>query len=167
MTVLTHKTPEDAMEYACELLDRSTQPTLSIRTRTDVGSLPELMGKSFGSIAQYLGELGEQSLGPPFTAFYNMDMQDLDVEIGFPVSEGIKGSDEISTSEFAGGKYAACLYIGPYSEMEPAYAALSTWIDAQDYQATGIVYEVYLNDPGTTPPEDLQTQILFQLKPTS
>ena len=37
-------------------------------------------------IAQYLAEQSEQPAGAPFVAYYNMDMQNLDVEIGFPVT---------------------------------------------------------------------------------
>ena len=39
------------MAYNCELKDQPAQPTLSIRTRTAVQNLPEVIGKSFGEIA--------------------------------------------------------------------------------------------------------------------
>jgi effector-binding domain-containing protein len=151
------------MTYHCELLERPTQASLSIRTRTSVGDLPEVLAKAFGTIAGYLGEIGDEPAGPPFTAYYNMDMQDLDVEIGFPVSNQLPGREEISAGEIPGGKYATCLYTGPYKDIEPAYTALSEWIKAQGYEATGAAYELYLNDPSQTPPEELQTQILFPL----
>jgi effector-binding domain-containing protein len=59
---------------------------------------------------------------------------------------------------------ATCLHTGPYNEMEPAYDALKEWVENNGHQATGVVYELYLNDPGETPPQELQTQILFPLK---
>jgi effector-binding domain-containing protein len=122
------------------------------------------LGRAYGAIAQYLGELGEQPVGPPFTAYYNMDMQNLDVEIGFPVSGRLPGKDDISASEIQGGKVATCLYTGPYSEIEPAYNALSQWMKDNGYEATGVAYEMYLNDPEQTAPQELQTQIVFPLK---
>jgi effector-binding domain-containing protein len=152
------------MSYNCEVKEQLTQATLSIRTRTPVQDLAQILGKAYGAIAQYLGELGEQPAGPPFAAYYNMDMQDLDVEAGFPVSRRLSGKGDIKASEIPGGKVATCLYTGPYSEIEPAYTALSQWITDNGYEATGVVYEMYLNDPTQTPPQELKTQIVFTLR---
>ena len=152
------------MSYKCELKEQHTQPALSIRRRTSVQDMPQVLGAAYGAIAQYLQELGEQPAGPPFTAYYNMDMQDLDVEIGFPVSGKFPGKDDIAASEIPSGKVATCLYVGPYNEMEPAYKALLQWIEDNGYEATGVAYEMYLNDPGQVPPQELKTQIVFPLK---
>ena len=40
--------------------------------------------KPWSTILQYAGQMGVQPSGPPFVAYYNLDMQDLDLEIGFP-----------------------------------------------------------------------------------
>jgi len=152
------------MSYKCEVKEQSAQPALSIRTRTAVQDLAQVLGEAYGAMAQYLGELGEQPAGPPFTAYYNMDMQDLDVEIGFPVYKRLPGKDDIKASEIPGGKAATCLHTGPYSEIAPAYNALSEWIKDNGYEVTGVAYEVYLDDPAQTPPQELRTQILFPLK---
>jgi effector-binding domain-containing protein len=132
--------------------------------RVSVQDLPQKFGEAYGAIAQYLGELGEQPSGPPFAAYHNMDMQNLDVEIGFPVSKKLTDRGDIQAGEIPGGKMATCLYIGPYGEIEPAYDALSQWMKENGYEATGVAYEMYLNDPQQTPPQELQTQIVFPLK---
>ena len=64
--------------------------------------LREVLGKSYGSIMAYLMELGEQPVDAPFTAYYNMDMQNLDVEIGFPVGKALPGRGEIQASTIPG-----------------------------------------------------------------
>jgi effector-binding domain-containing protein len=152
------------MSYKCDVKEQATQPTLAIRTRTAVQELGRVLGEAYGTIAQYLGQLGEQPAGPPFAAYYNMDMQDLDVEIGFPVARELPSQGDIQASEIPGGKVATCLYTGPYSDIEPAYNALSRWVEENGYGTTGVAYEVYLSDPQETPPEELQTQIVFPLK---
>ena len=91
------------MSYNCELTQKTSQPTLSIRSRAAVQNMPELMGRSFGAVIQYLGELGEAPAGMPFAAFYNLDMDDLDVEIGWPVGQALPGRGEIQASEIPGG----------------------------------------------------------------
>jgi effector-binding domain-containing protein len=152
------------MSYQCELKERSAQPTLAIRTRAAVQDLSRVMGEAYGTIAQYLGELGEYPAGPPFAAYHNMDMQNLDLEIGFPVARELPGRGDIQAGEIAGGNAATCLYTGPYEDIEQPYEALSQWMEENGYQPTGVAYEMYLNDPQETPPEELQTQIVFPLK---
>jgi len=152
------------MSYKCEVKEQPAQVTLAIRTRASVQELPQAIGEAYGAIAQYLGELGEYPAGPPFVAYYNADMQNLDVEIGFPVSRKLPGKGDIQVGEIPGGKVATCLHVGPYSEIEPAYTALSEWTIENGHEVTGVAYEVYLNDPEETPPEELQTQIVFPLR---
>jgi effector-binding domain-containing protein len=152
------------MSYPCGVKEQAAQVTLSIRTRTAVQNLPQVLGQGYGAIAQYLGELGEQPAGPPFAIYYNMDMADLDIELGFPVARQFPGRAEIKASEIPGGRVATCLYTGPYSDIAPAYEALSQWLKDKGYEASGVVYEFYLNDPDQTPPPELQTQIVFPLK---
>ena len=152
------------MAYQCEVKEQTSQPTLAVRTRTSVAKLPEVMGQTYGTIAQYLGSLGEQPAGPPFAAYHNMDMEDLDVEIGFPVSRDIAGRGDIQAGRLPEGRVATCIHIGPYGEIADAYNALSEWVEAEGYEPTGVAYEMYLNDPNETPPEALMTQIVYPLE---
>ena len=152
------------MSYHCELKEWSAQPTLVIRTRTAVQDLPQVLGDAYCAIEQYLRELEEPPAGPPFTAYHNMDMQNLDVEIGFPVPRELPGRGDIQAGHLPEGKIATYLYTGPYSDMEPAYDALSRWIEENGYEPTGVAYEFYLTDPEETPPEEHQTQIVYPLK---
>jgi effector-binding domain-containing protein len=151
------------MEYQCELVDHPAQPALTVRTRSSVQDLPQLLGKTFGAIMQYLGELREQPAGGPFTAYYNMDMQNMDVEIGFPVARKLAGRGEIQPGEIPGGKAATLMHVGPYDQMQPAYDALAKWIAAQGYEAAGAAYEFYYSPP-ETPPAETRTLILFPVK---
>ena len=152
------------MDYVCELKEGSDQPVLSRRLRTSVDRLPQVMGETYGAIAGYLAEIAEAPAGPPFAAYYNMDMQDLDVEIGFPVAKKLPGRGDIQAGEIPAGKMAACLHIGPYSDVHLAYNALFQWVQEQGHEATGVAYETYLNDPGETPPQELRTQVVLRLR---
>jgi len=146
------------------LEQKSLQPVLSIRTITNQAALPELFRRSLGAVAQYLGELGEASVGPPFAIYYNMDMENLDTELGFPVRQALPGRGEIQPDEIPGGWHASLVYTGPYQGLGPAYQALTDFVIASQRQATGVAIEFYLNSPVDTPAEALQTRIVFPLK---
>ena len=151
------------MTYQCQLLDRQSQPTLAVRTRSSVQDLPQVLGRAWGAIIQHAGRMGVQPSGPPFVAYHNMEMQDLDLEIGFPFAQKLKGEGELLAGEIPGGKAAGCLHVGPYDQVGAAYEALQKWMEANGYTPSGVVYEFYLKDPHSTPPAELQTEVVFPL----
>ncbi len=154
------------MSYKFELINHPTQRVLSIRTHAAMKDLPVILPKSLDAVAQYICDLGQQPTGAPGVAYYSSDpeMQHKDIEIGYPVAQELPGQGNIQFSEMSGGKAATCLYVGPYTQLPSAYEAFMQWMQAQGYEATGVCYEVYLNDPEQTPPEALETQIVFLIK---
>lgn len=152
------------MNYKFELNEQPTQTVLSIRTRTPVERLPEEIGKAYGAIMNYLEELGEKPVNAPFAAYYNMDMNDLDVEMGFPVSKSLPEKGELKSSQIPAGKMVSYLYKGPYNQTEPVYTAMLQWVNENGYTATGVAYEFYYNSPLEVPESELLTKIVFPLK---
>lgn len=148
----------------CELREQSARPALVVRTTTSMRELQRALGRAFMVVAQYLGEMGEAPAGPPFVAYHNDDMEHLDVEIGFPVDHSLPAKGDVQPSEIPGGEQAVCTFVGPYTEISSAYDTLSRWLRERRLEPVGMVYEFYLNDPATTPPQELQTQIVFPLK---
>lgn len=152
------------MSFQFEFEVKESQPVVSIRTRCAVQDLPQVLGSAYGSIMQYLGEIGTAPAGAPFVGYFNMDMQDLDIEVGFPVTEPVTGNGEVKPGEIPAGPQVACMHIGPYSQCEPAYNALMDWIPANGHTSTGVYYEYYLNNPVDTPESELLTKIVAMLK---
>ncbi len=151
------------MENKFKLIETAEQPVLSVKKVTSLALLPQEIGKAYKIIMEYLTELGEQPVDAPFTAYYNMDMENLNVEMGFPVAKKITGKGEIISSVIPAGKKAACLYNGPYKDMGSTYEAMSKWIDDNGYKPAGVVYEYYFNSPLEVPESELLTKIVFLL----
>lgn len=152
------------MQYQFFLEEKESQPTIAIRTRTALVNLPQVLGKAYEDIMNYLSEIGVQPSGAPYVGYFNTDMQDLDIECGLPVAQPIAGTNELKPSEIPAGKQVSCLYTGPYNQIEPAYNAIMEWIPANGYTPTGVCYEFYLNNPAETPESELLTRIVFLLK---
>ena len=49
----------------------------------------------------------------PFVIYYNLNMQDLDVEIGFPASKKIDDKDHVKASKIEASKFATTLHVDP------------------------------------------------------
>lgn len=152
------------MDYKIELTDQPAQPILAMRKRTPVGSLPQVLGEAYGAIIQYLAEIGVKPSGVAFAAYYNMDMEDLDVEMGFTVEKPLEGKGEIKAGEIPAGQQVSSTYKGPYEKMAPVYEAMTQWMTAGGHIPTGVSYEFYYNSPMEVPQSELLTKIVFPLK---
>lgn len=143
-----------------ELLRKREQPTLSIRTRAKVEDLPMLIGEGYCRMAEYLKELGELLSDVPYVAYHNMDMQNLDVKIGFPVSKVLPGKGEIQSGSIPESNVVFCMYRGAYREMASTYGEMAGWIEKNGLTPTGTAYEYYYNGP-EYPESELLTMIVM------
>ncbi|WP_319560768.1 GyrI-like domain-containing protein [Marispirochaeta sp.] len=147
-----------------EIKEVDEQHTLALRYTTPVSKLSETMGKLYNEIAAYMQQEEIPFAGAPFALYHNMDMEALDVEIGFPVSSPARGKGRIQAGTLPGGKVLCTLYTGPYSGMEKPYGELMDYIQQHKLKTASFSYEYYLNDPAITPEDELQTEIYFPLK---
>jgi effector-binding domain-containing protein len=151
------------MNAQCQIETRPAQPTVSVRTRTPVSEMAAIIGPLYGRIMAYVGEMGATPTGAPFVAYYNMDMADLDIEVGFPVDRALPSRGDLAAGVLPAGDYATCMHIGPYDQVGPAYNALTEFVQQQGRTPTGVAYEYYFNSPQDTAPEQLQTLVVFPL----
>ena len=146
-----------------EMLKRTEQPVIVVRKLTRVEELPQLIGESYGKMAGYLKELGECLSDVPFVAYNNMDMQNLDVEIGFPVPSPLPGKEDIKPSVIPAGRFVFCMYRGPYTEIEDTYNEMAQWIRSNVFESAVKAYEYYYNGP-EYPESEFLTRIMMPLK---
>jgi effector-binding domain-containing protein len=149
--------------YPCEIQEQPARPTLSIRFRSPVGELAQHFGRIYTAIGQYVEEAGGEHAGPAFATYYNMDMDDLDVEAGFPVAKALPAKGEIQAGEIPGGMFAICHYTGPYAEITSAYEALTQFAGGKGYAPAGTAYEWYFDGPDV-PEQDHRTDVAFPVK---
>ncbi|MHB1132212.1 MAG: GyrI-like domain-containing protein [Chloroflexota bacterium] len=152
------------MAYECTVIEQPACPTLAARIRVPAQDMTLPLGDVYAAIRQYLAQLGEAPAGPPFAAYANMSRQNLDVELGFPVARALRGKGGIKVGEIPASRYATCLHVGPYGELDRAYAVLNAWLQAQGHQATGVAYEFYLDEGAPSPAQPPRTQLLLALR---
>ena len=82
------------------------------------------------------------------------------------VDDRFQPTGEIGLQELSGGEYAIVTHRGPYSGLPDAYRWIfREWVPKIGRQLrSGPCFEIYVNDPATTPPEDLLTEIHVPLK---
>ena len=147
-----------------EIKEVEQQNSLMVRLTTPVSKMSDVMGEVYQELAGYMGKKGIEFAGPPYAMYYNMDMEALDVEIGFPVNLSDTGEERIKPGCIPGGKIATTIHTGPYGKMEETYEKLMAYVKEKQLDVHEWMYEYYLNSPLEVKPEELQTQICFVIK---
>ena len=77
------------------------------------------------------------------------------------VDETFQAEGEIGVQTVAGGKYAMTTHRGPHDRLGQTYAKLcGQWLPENGYEPRSAPsFEIYRNNPETTPPEDLLTDV--------
>ncbi len=77
------------------------------------------------------------------------------------VSDSVTGEGEIGVQTIGGGEYAVALHEGPYSSLTETYAEIfGRWLPGTGREpGPAPCLEFYLNDPDSTVPEDLFTEV--------
>lgn len=91
--------------------------------------------------------------------------QDLRTHAGLQLKDETTAPEELEPLTLQGGSYAILHYKGPYTAIKSAYDYLfGEWLPNSGKEpADAPCFEVYLNNPAETPPEELLTEIHLPL----
>lgn len=123
----------------------------------------EDIGRLFGKGMEIVYKNQLKQVGPMLTKYYDKDFDKeyTDVEICVPVDRVIDG---LTTTH----QPAMCVhteFIGPYSEISEAYAALFDYLKENNLELVKAPYEKYIKGPGSgLEPKDFLTEIYFPVK---
>ncbi|HBF89108.1 MAG TPA: AraC family transcriptional regulator [Bacteroidales bacterium] len=93
------------------------------------------------------------------------DSEKLRYEACIVISKDIKPEGEIGVKEIVGGKYAVFMHKGPYENFQQTYDAIyKKWLPESGYELNEQpCFELYLNEPKKTKPENLKTEIYIPI----
>ena len=151
------------MDY--EVVEKELAPQLALAHRSAVtfATIADGIGAAFGALAEHAAGTGAKWAGPPFILYSEQCEGEFEIVVCMPVAPGATGGVRVTLEEIPGGLVASTVHAGPYSEVGKAYAALQEWMTDNGRRPAGMVREVYLNDPGTVPAEDLLTEIAWPI----
>jgi effector-binding domain-containing protein len=145
------------------LLEQPEQRVLSIRTTINMNDLSNVAEQAYDKIIEYLTQIGELTGGAPYVCYYNEDLENLDVEIGFPVAKTFQGTNEIAAHTIPVQKVLAGIHLGAYVDSDPLFYEMMQWLNDNGYQTQGTIYNYYLND-SNRPENELLTKIVIPIK---
>jgi effector-binding domain-containing protein len=148
-----------AMDYQISEKELAPQLALTHRVTTTMATVGERIGAGFGVLVEHGGKTGAQWAGPPFILNPEDCSDEFEMVICMPVAPGARGGEGVELEEIPGGLVAATTHVGPYREVGKAYTALQKWMTDNGRRPAGMTREVYLNDPGEVPEDELLTEV--------
>lgn len=141
----------------------SAQWALVVHQHVTTGDISQGMAEAFERLMAHAQASGAQFAGPPFNQYPEPPGPDFTFLVCMPVLPGATAGEGVSVEELPGGEAATLLHRGPYDQVEPSWQRLMEWVAASGRQPAGPVREVYLNEPGTVPPDELLTEMIVPL----
>lgn len=157
---------EPANDLDVQFRELSKRHVASVRVKVKPEHIGQTLAQILPEVMGYLTELGITPPAPPFTRYYSMSADEVDMEAGFPVPEPIVGRGRIKPSTLPGGKVAEAWHYGHYNDISKTYKAVEAWLKKQpDLKLGGAQWEVYWTDPGREPDvSKWRTQLFWTVK---
>ena len=143
------------------------QHTAVVVVTTPTARISEAMGQAFGTVFAAVGRLGATPVGPAMCRYTAYTEESVTFEAGVPVAEPFPGDGDVVGSEIGGVEAAVAVHVGPYDTLAQTYGALTAWIESRGRRPGSVMWELYLNDPDTTPPDQLRTEIFWPAEEAS
>lgn len=107
---------------------------------------------------------GEPTENPSVVGLYPLDLDgDIAFTVGVEASADDTPDDGLAVVDLPGGPVARVVHVGPHDELPLAWFPLLAWARERDHTVTGAVRESYIDDPATTDPHHLRTEITLPL----
>ena len=136
-----------ASALAIEQVACKEQLYLSVKLKTNLQSITNDISAAYMKIGAYMKQHNIPMAGP-VCAFYNTVAPDhIDMEAAIPIAKAVKTDGEVQIKARAAGMAAVAHYYGSYLRKDAAYAALESWIKANNKKVSGAPWEVYVTDP--------------------
>lgn len=127
--------------------------------------IPAKLGVMYGNIMGAIQANNIEMTGMPLTTWLFHSETKMVFEAGVPVAADFAVPEGIYIRDFEAADAVVSVFTGPYSMMKPAYDAIDLFIKDMGVAISGPPVEIYLNDPETVAPEELQTKIIFPVIP--
>ena len=88
----------------------------------------------------------------------------VEVPAGFQITNS--GGLPLQVQDIAGGTYATMRFVGPYEKLAPVWSNFTNYIEGtlrRKISDNNPAFEVYVNDPSNTPPDQLITDLFMPL----
>ncbi len=156
----------------------TTPPVLAAQYSTGCGTDPKeisaTMGKAFEAIHHFTQSRQLQFAGPPRAIYTGYGAEGTEFTVAVPIAAAPAsdtGESEVTVGEIPGAQALRFIHKGPYPKLMETYQQITEWMKDQgmlksdaDWAKYMPMWEEYMNDPDSTPEEELITHIYVPVR---
>lgn len=168
MSALISQQPRTTME----ILTLPDTPLASLRfDGVTMATLGQIYDSAFAAIGQAVARGLITPVLPGVGIYHGDPMATFDLEVGAVLAQPLDGpivigEHRVTPSTLAAGDFAALSHLGSYDGLGESWNSLMSQVAAIGRVPAEPFFEAYLNDPSSTPAEDLRTELMVRLVPT-
>lgn len=147
-----------------EVVKTKEQNGIAVREKVKYADIGPATGRMFGELAGYMMSKGLPMMGAPFCYYYSWENGEVDMEVGFPSSAHIKTDGRFHNFSLPAVKVAHMTHSGPYDKLMESYQKMEMQMKEKALKPASHMWEIYINDPGTTKPEALVTELYWPVE---
>lgn len=132
-----------------------------VRSSVPMAELHTVFDHAFSSVAAAAAGAGAVLVGPAYAEYFGMPTDVVDVEIGFGVDRVVE-IPGVTVTQRPAMAAAVGTHVGPYDTLSDSYAELMPWLEEQQVELTGSMFEFYLSEPDEDPATTV-TRLVFPL----
>ncbi|MTI81674.1 MAG: MerR family transcriptional regulator [Firmicutes bacterium] len=146
-------------KYDIRIRDVQEIPVYGVRKK--MSEFPKELPNLIRSLLDEIVAKGGVHAGAPIMMYYDEEFNSeiVDVEVAWPVMD-----TSIANKTLQPVRAVSTIHVGPYEGLCNAYEAIFNWINENKYKAVIPTREISLNDPQTTSPDQLVTEILVPVE---
>lgn len=146
-----------------EIRPTTQQHTAAIKMTRPLSQIGPAMGEAFPKIYHAVISAGMEPAGMPLARYYDFGEEETTFECAIPVPSEFTPAGEVEASSVGGGEAAFGLHVGPYETIGQTWGAIMAWVTEQGRAPAGPTWEIYIDDPQETAPDQLKTELYIPL----
>ena len=137
---------------------------IGIRRMAKVSELADVFTDRYGQLDAFCKKHNIEPAGMPMAFYHTWDGIETDLEAAFPVAKKVSGEGDIHYGTMPAMQVVSAVHYGPYESSESTHMAIDSYLEQNELVNNGPVCEIYMNDPSTVAPEEIQTKIMYPVK---
>lgn len=134
-------------------------------TSDDDVSIGKAVADAQAVVSAFLKRNALTPAGPLLSITQKQENDKISLRVGIPYTGATPTTQiEVKTGKTPGGLALKVINVGSREAMRPVYARIDAYMAAHRLERTGGSWEIFLDDPATTPPAQMRTAIYYPLK---